>query len=76
MTDTGHAEGRLDAYLHAAESAAMMVQAMTNHAFSARHAAKGIDVSRAREVAARLQSAAETLRMIGEPAIVKTEDAA
>ncbi len=68
--------GQLSAYLHAAEGAAMMAQSMANHAFSCRASALGTDAHDARAVADRLQEAADTLRMIGVPAIVKTEDAA
>ena len=68
--------GQLSAYLHAAESAAMMAQSMANRAFSCRSAALGTDTHDARAIAERLQSAADVLRTIGGPVIVKTEDAA
>ena len=76
MTTDDYSKGRLHAYLNAAEIAAMMAQSMANRAFSCRSAALGTDTHDARAIAERLQSAADVLRTIGGPAIVKTEDAA
>lgn len=67
LTRDHYASGQLAAYLACADQTASCIQSMSNHAFSHRAMARGLDVKHARETATRLRQAAETLEMIGAP---------